>query len=386
MTTTRRRFLCTAASSLVVCSRATLGEAESGPQPQHSPSLTAPALGTDLAEIAQLAGQCLMVGFVGTRAEDSETSSLVDQIASGQVGNVLLLGRNIESREQTAELTGLLQAVAARPILIGIDNEGGAVTRTGGKAGFSNWMAAADVPNQLQIIQAARAYYRLRAAELRLAGINLNFAPVVDLNINPASPAVGALGRSYSADPSVVTAFARACVDGHHDAGLLTCVKHFPGHGSAQGDTHEGFVDVTNTWTEVELEPYIELISTNSVDALMLSHLIHYGFTASEQTPVSLSPRAIRYLRSTLGYSGPVVSDDLQMGAIAHQMSEEDAAVAALSAGNDLLIFANYEAPDPELGRRINIALVRSVVDGLLPIERLVQAAAQILSLRSKVQ
>jgi beta-N-acetylhexosaminidase len=208
---------------------------------------------------------------------------------------------------------------------------------------------------------------------------------VVDVNVNPASPAIGGLGRSFSSDAAVVTAFAQACVAGHRDAGILTCVKHFPGHGSARGDTHEGYVDVTDTWTEAELVPYVELMATNSIDALMLSHVIHSAFTNSKRTPVSLSPRAIRFVRSDLGYAGPIVSDDLQMGAIAREMSDEEAAVAALEAGNDLLIFANFEAPDPELGRRVNAALVRSVVDGQLRGDRLMEAAMRVKSLRLKV-
>lgn len=384
--TTRRKFLSTAASGIAMSVGATGCAAELGLGPQSYPSLAAPALGTDLSELIQLSGQCLMVGFVGSHSGDAGTTALLDQLAMGQVGNVLLLGRNVETRAQTAELAGLLQAVAGRPILIGIDNEGGAVTRTTGKAGFSEWMTAAAVPEQLGTAETAREYYRIRAGELRQAGVNLNFAPVVDVNVNPASPAIGALGRSFSSDPAVVTTFARACIAGHHDAGLLTCIKHFPGHGSARGDTHEGFVDVTHTWTEAELLPYFELASTDKIDALMLSHVIHAAFTGSGQMPVSLSARAIEFVRSTLRYSGPIVSDDLQMGAIAREMSDDDAAVAALEAGSDLLILANYESPDQDLGLRVNAALVRSVVDGRLRVERLADAARRVASLKLRVE
>jgi beta-N-acetylhexosaminidase len=324
-----------------------------------------------------------MVGFVGTSSADPGTSALVEQIASGLVGGVLLLGRNIEGLEQTSELTGLLHAVAPSPILVAVDNEGGAVTRTNGKEGFSYWMSADEVAREIGTSEAARTYYQERAAELRAAGINLNLGPVVDLNVNPASPAIGQLGRSFSSDPAIVSAFARAFVEGHHAAGVRTCLKHFPGHGSARGDTHDGFVDITETWTGSELMPYRELLASGSTDAVMLSHLFHAKFGDEAEAPVSLSRVATDFVRSRLGFTGPIISDDLQMGAIAFTLSDEVAATRAIDVGNDLTIFANYARPDAELGSRLNEAIVRAVVDGALPVDRLEGAALRNSLLRT---
>jgi beta-N-acetylhexosaminidase len=380
---TRRRVIQSAAVSIAIGSGSTVRADGVGSLGGDAPFLAAPALQRDLSELVRLAGQTIMVGFVGTSSADPGTSALVEQVASGLVGGVLLLGRNIESLEQTSELTGLLHAVAPSPILVAVDNEGGAVTRTNGKEGFSEWVSANEVAREISTSEAARTYYEERAAELRAAGINLNLGPVVDLNVNPASPAIGQLGRSFSSDPAIVSAFARAFVQGHRAAGVRTCLKHFPGHGSAQGDTHDGFVDITKTWTATELVPYRELIASDSVDAVMLSHLFHAKFSDEAEAPVSLSRVATDFVRLSLGFTGPIVSDDLQMDAIAFTFSDEEAATRAIDVGNDLIIFANYARPTPELGSHLNESIVRAVVDGTLPIDRLEGAALRTSPLRT---
>lgn len=376
-TITRRRLLRTAAGGLSASLGATGCLAD----------LAAPALGSDLGELVRLAGQTLMVGFVGSRPGDGGTRALSEQLATGEVGGVILVGRNIESLRQTSELTAHLQDVASGgSILVAVDNEGGAVTRTANKAGFSDWMAAEAVPAALGTAESARTYYRQRAGELRRAGINLNLAPVVDVNVNPANAVIGGLGRSFSSDPGHVAAFAWACVQGHRDAAVLTCLKHFPGHGSSSADTHDGIADVTGSWAAVELDPYVALIGTNGVDSLMLSHVVHAGFTGDSRTPVSLSSRAVAYVRSGLRFDGPVVTDDLHMGAILQEHTDEDAAVLALAAGSDVLILSNYEMQDPDLGSRVNAAIVRAVIDRRLDAQRLVKAAGRVGALKARMQ
>lgn len=381
----RREFMGKAVGALGL-GLATAGCVAGPASPQIAPRLSESSLGARAAELSRLAGQTLMVGFVGTDPGDSGTAALADQIAAGEVGAVLLVARNIESSAQLSELTGHLQGTTRdQRLLIAIDNEGGAVTRTAGKPGFSEWMPASAVPNVLGTPAAAREYYRARAAELKAAGINFNLAPVVDLNVNPSSPAIGRLGRSLSADPAVVVEYATAIVHGHHDAGLLTSVKHFPGHGSATRDTHRGLTDVSATWQNAELQPFVEMVRRGSADSMMLSHLIHPVLSTDSQTPLSLSPQAATFLRSQIGFSGPIISDDLQMGAIEARWSDEDAAVLALAAGNDLVILSNYEMQDPTLGSRINAAIVRAVLDGRLPEERLLDASYRVRALKDRL-
>ncbi len=222
------------------------------------------------------------------------------------------------------------------------------------------------------------------ARELAGLGINLNLGPVVDLDIDPNSPAIGRLERSFGRDPSRVASFARQFVDAHHDAGVLIAAKHFPGHGSAGQDTHEQAVDIAKTWTEAELEPFRDLAADQAADVIMMGHLIHPRFSDSDR-PASLSRRAVDVLRNELGFRGLVMTDDLEMAAIKDRYGIEDAAVLAVAAGADLMIFANLKAPDPEIANRVLAAVALGVEQGRIPRETVEQAYRRILATKTKI-
>src|SRR5690606_10098573 len=153
------------------------------------------------------------------------------------------------------------------------------------------------------------------AATLAEAGINLNLAPVVDVNVNPDNPVIGQLERSFSGDPDVVTEQAKAFIEAHHEHGVLCTLKHFPGHGSSEADSHLGFVDVTNLWSRQELEPFRNLIDAGLADAIMTAHIFNANWDSEH--PATLSRAVITgILREELGYDGVVITDDMQMGAI----------------------------------------------------------------------
>jgi beta-N-acetylhexosaminidase len=216
------------------------------------------------------------------------------------------------------------------------------------------------------------------AHELADLGFNVNFGPVVDLNINPTNPAIGRLGRSYSADPQKVTEYARQFINAHEEANVLTVVKHFPGHGSAINDPHEEIVDITKTWRKEELEPYKKLISSRLLDdkdMVMVGHLIQPEFSDPENTPASLSRRAIQeQLRGKLGFTGLVITDDLDMAAIRNRYSIEEAAVKAIAAGADLVIVANHKQPDVEIANRIITAVMQAINQNRISTEQVRRA------------
>jgi len=183
---------------------------------------------------------------------------------------------------------------------------------------------------------------------------------VVDVDVNPTNPIIGALDRSFSSDPAVVTAQGRAFLDGLHDAGVAGALKHFPGHGSSTGDTHLGWVDVTSTWTAMELQPFREIIATGHTDAVLVAHV--FDSKLDPTYPASLSKAVITdLLRGELGFEGVVISDDLQMGAIRAAYGYETAVERAILAGTDVLTIANEQLYEPDIvGRTIEI--VRSAV------------------------
>lgn len=336
-------------------------------------------------ELARQAGQLLIVGFAGTRAGDPGVEAVRGQIAAGQLGGVLLLDRNIESPPQLARLTRHLADVGpALPPLVAIDQEGGAVRRLTPEKGFLPWQSPRTVAGRLGEAE-AEAYYLARARELAAAGITLNLAPVVDLDHGRASPVIGALGRAYGPDPETVSAMARAFVRAHRRAGVLTSLKHFPGHGSARSDSHRELPDISAVWEPAETEPYRWLAEDGMVDSAMVGHLYHPAFSERAGLPASLSPRAHREMRALMGRRAPIITDDLQMEAVMRRWTEAEATVAAVAAGSDLVIVSTFRRPDRGMAPRLHRALLDAVRDGRLPAARLREAYLRVIAAKQRV-
>jgi len=175
---------------------------------------------------------------------------------------------------------------------------------------------------------------------LKENGINCNFAPVVDLSVNPNNKVIVGLERSFGGKATNVTAFAKVQIKEQKKAGILSVLKHFPGHGSSLGDSHLGFVDISDTWNEKELEPYKTLIDENHVDMIMTAHV--FNSKLDEEYPATLSYKInTRLLRHKMSYRGVIISDDLQMKAISEHFTLKETVTLAINAGVDILLFGN---------------------------------------------
>src|SRR6266540_6854690 len=338
----------------------------------------------------------LLVGFRGAEVEgNEEIRSLVCDL---RVGGLILFERdastgqprNIVSPAQVKQLTADLQELArectGRPLLIAADNEGGLVMRLSARVGYLSTPAPQELGDQGDVAQTELEARRM-GATLREAGINWNLAPVVDVAVNPFNPAVVTPGRAYSADPRRVTAQARAFITGMHAAGILTALKHFPGHGSSRGDSHVGFTDVTDTAElAVELAPYRALIAEGLADSVMTAHV--FDRRLDPWDPATLSRFTVdRILRGWLGYRGVVVSDDLLMGAIIKQYGLEEAAVLALGAGVDVLLVShNTGRIENRAAQRVVMAVERAMAEGKLSRSRVAEALAHLAALRARVR
>jgi len=306
----------------------------------------------DARNLRRKIGQMILVGFPGDTPGHPGFKKVRGQLKDGEITGVLYLGRNLRNRKtvrrMNAALTGAVNE-STKPLLA-IDQEGGKVQRLRARHGFPATRSASGMARSVSPAKAGALYATL-ARNLSGWGFNLNLGPVVDLNANPRNPVIGRLGRAYSGDPVVVTRYAAAFVDGHRSNGVLTALKHFPGHGSSRGDSHEGFVDISRTWSKGELEPFRRLIAGGCAELVMSAHVHNGALQAPEETvPVSLSVSALsQVLRKELGFNGVIISDDLQMDAIRENYSLKDAVVSAVAAGTDILLFANDKHPDPDI-------------------------------------
>lgn len=337
-----------------------------------------------------MAGQMLMVGFRGLTLAPG--SPIYEDVTQGRLAGVIFFDydvalkkplRNIQSASQVKSLVQAFQKIAPVPLFFAVDQEGGRVARLKPKFGFPPTLSAAKLGALGDLRQTQDAGYSIGEA-LKSAGLNLDFAPVVDVNTNPENPVIGKLERSFSRDPEKVAQQAGAFIQGLHQAGRISCIKHFPGHGSAWNDSHLGMVDVTETWRESELLPYQQLIEQGRCDMVMTAHI--FNSTLDPEHPATLSKSTITgVLRRRLGFDGVVVSDDMQMKAMRSYYSLEQAVELAVNAGVDILLFGNNLNYDPGVAKRAHALLLRMVHDERISEERIRQSYERVMRLKKRL-
>ncbi len=351
-----------------------------------------PPVEAPTVSLAEEIGQMLMVGFRGLAVDANHP--IVSDIRDRHLGSVVLFDRdlpsgqpvrNIQSPGQVRELVASLQAAAQAPLLVAIDQEGGLVSRLTEERGFPSTVSHQYL-GELNDPAETHRQAGIIGETLAGLGINLNLAPVVDLCANPDNPVIARFERCFSADAQVVAAQAEAYVRAHHERGVLCTLKHFPGHGSSSQDSHLGLVDVTDTWTRTELEPYARLIEAGLVDAVMTAHI--YNTHLDPDYPATLSPATITgLLRGELGYDGVVISDDMQMGAIAQHYGLEVAVHQAIVAGVDILAFANNTTYyDEQIATRAVTIISELVAQGAISKGRIDESYRRIMRLKQRLQ
>jgi len=357
------------------------------------------------SRLEKMVGQMIMTGFHGDGAgENAENfNAITRQIKRGQIGGIILFdvdisglvaqgmtipeakqhifSSNIKNMNQVKKLTQQLQSIAPTTLLIAIDQEGGNIQRLKPEHGF------APIPSHKQLATGDEQTTYETAYDMgnRLSdlGINVDFAPLLDVDVNPESPAIGAKERSFSADPDIVTQHGRAFARGLSDAHIAYSFKHFPGHGSATGDTHDGVTDITNTYQDYELNPWRDLLKESSAYAMvMVAHVINNNF---DTLPASLSIPTIKMIRD-MGFDGVIVSDDMDMGAIADKYGTETAIEMAINAGNDILVFGNNLTFDENRGSDVNKTIVKLVHRGKIKRSRIQESYNRIMKMKENIK
>lgn len=360
------------------------------------------AASTEHLSLQQKIGQLLIVGFKGSELKPND--SILHAIAAQAIGGVILFDydyatktyeHNIKSPKQLKTMNQQLQRVAhsaaiahandAYPLLISVDYEGGRVNRLKASYGFPATDAAAEI-GELPISKAREQAQRM-AQTLAAVGINMNYAPVLDVNVNPDNPIVARLQRSFSSDPQRVAQYAQLFAQALQQHHIVYAYKHFPGHGSSTGDTHQGFVDVSDTWQSKELIPYQQLLAHATPYAMvMTSHVVHKGLDQGG-LPASLSKAMTTdLLRTKLHYQGIVITDDLQMKAITAHYSTREAVSLALNAGADMLVFGNQLVSVQQSPEALIAMIAEEVHAGKIPLQRIDEAYARVMKLKAQLR
>lgn len=300
---------------------------------------------TNTPDLSSKIGQMIMVGFNGTTTDAADVKLVSQQIHDGMIGGVIFFKHNILSPAQLQKLTQQFKASAhpAQPVLLAVDQEGGQVQRLSADNGFKDFLSAYEVAQKFTPAD-AQAYYGDMAQMIANNGFNLNLGPIADLHQplaqQQSESVISGYQRSYSATARDVVDYAGAFVEAHHQHGVLTALKHFPGHGYASHDSHKGMVDITATHVAAELEPFEAMIAQDKADMIMTAHLINKKWDS--EYPVTLSPTILmRLLRQQLHYDGVVITDCLNMGAIRQYYNLESIVINAVRAGCDILLFSN---------------------------------------------
>ncbi len=358
--------------------------AQPNPTPPQPPAPGPTPVADPIAELMakmsadEKVAQLFMVGFVGKTAP----SELEVLLKSG-VGGVILFAHNLDNPEQTARLTQQLQSAAQQshlkiPLLISSDHEGGIVTRlTEGVTVFPGLMALGATGST----DYARQYGRISGEELRSLGINMNLAPVLDVNNNPNNPVIGV--RSLGENPQEVARLGVELIKGLQEGKVAAVGKHFPGHGDTSVDSHLALPTVAHPRSrldQVELVPFKAAIEAG-VDAIMAAHVFFPAIETTPELPSTLSPAVLTgLLRDQLGFKGVIITDDMEMNAIRNSFTPGEAAVRAVKAGTDIVLMASR----PSDHQAALQAVQQAVKDGQIGTDRLNQSVRRVLELKQR--
>lgn len=346
-------------------------------------------------------GQMLVLGFEGKEVHAG--SPIIKEIRENNIGGVVLFdynfhtksfNKNIQNPDQLRKLNHDLQNAALKanhyykraslPLLIAIDYEGGAVNRLKKSYGFP------EIGSPKNVAQEGPTKARETSAKMALVlkdmEINLNFAPVLDVNLNSENPVIGSRQRSFSEDPAMVVTYGKIYTEAFLNNGIQCAYKHFPGHGSSMEDSHLGFVDVTKTWQKLELIPFKRLINNPiSCGMVMVGHIINRNLDSSG-LPATLSFNILtKLLRDQMKFQGVIITDDLQMKAITDHFGLEQTLVLAINAGADMLLFNNQLNDKPISSQQLIDLIKENVKKGKIPSSRINESYQRIIKFKKEI-
>ena len=344
------------------------------------------AMSTDEEMLKKQIGRMLVVGF--SNEHINKDTQIVELIQKYDLGGVILfdkyyqrrsITKNISSPKQLEELTSRLKKFSNKPLLIALDQEGGYVARMKHYYGFARIPSAKEISHIPY--EDAQEFYSTQSKMLKKSGINCNFAPVVDLEVNLKNKVISKLERSFGSTSEKVTKYVKLLIEKQKKENIISVLKHFPGHGSSLGDSHKGFVDISNTWSKKELEPYQNLIDSNDVDMIMTAHVFNSHLDATYPATLSYDINT-KLLSEEMHYKGVIISDDLQMKAITQHYSLKDSVTLAINSGVDILLFGN-QLQEQNIDDLVEV-IYQEVKRGKISRERIQESNIRIKNLHTK--
>ena len=342
------------------------------------------------SNVSELAGQMIMVGI---HAHEAISAQKFFEANEGyDIGGIILYDENISSTptkphnirspKQLKDLTLALQSFNETSLFIAVDQEGGKVNRLKYEYGFSQSISWETI-GKINDFSITKKESQNIVQTLKNSGVNVNFAPVLDLLISKDN-IITMKERALSSDPNKVAEHAKIFIDAHTNHNILAVAKHFPGQGSSIGDTHTGWTDVSDSWNKNELKPYQKLIDSKSLHAIMTSHL--YNSNLDNHYPATLSKKILtELLRDKLNFKGLIISDDPQMKALTLRYKLDEIIEQMIHAGVDVFCFGNNLIYDPEIVKKIHKIIYNLLKDNKISESRLRESYERIIKVKSSL-
>ena len=325
-------------------------------------------------ELMTKVGQMFISSFHGTSFIDSSNLSML--IEKYHVGGLLFMAHNVKEKEQTKDLVTDIKtfdgSTKNHPVFLCIDEEGEFIRRLKVESGFRIFDFSAFDIGEVNDDYFTKMVYQEMADDLNYVGMNFNFAPVVDIDVNLNNPIISRYKRSFSSDVNIVIKQARNMINVMKKNNILTCLKHFPGHGSSVADSHRGVTDVTNTYEDIELKPFISL--RNDATAIMVGHLVNKN--VDPEYPATISKDTITgILKKKYGYKGLIITDDINMRGLTAKYTLEQIIEKSVDAGNDMIILVDYSLTPKAVEILYNL-----VKKGTIPMSRIDESYKKIIA------
>lgn len=335
--------------------------------------------------LEEMIAQMIVIGFEGTKEGDKWVEQIAKDIKREKIGGILLTDKNIQNPTQLKKLTEYLKSEASKdlPLIVAVEQEGGENSVLSVKKGFSDVPSASKLFKTKDIVEAEELYKKL-SNDLSKSGINVNFAPVLDLQPKHDAPEGNALQRSYSSYEEIVTTYAMLFINALHAEGVMPVVKYFPTAGANLGNNFSSEADVTHTWRFEQLKPYYDLIAFGKMDAVLMSHVMQKEI--DPKNPVIFSKLVIQsLLRDKMHFEGVVFADNLRTNSLPNSIDFKQRVIRSIDAGADILIFPNYFSENASTPLTIQKIITDAIKSGELSSDRIALSYGRIENFKQKL-